>query len=74
MSMREVLWFIVVSREGGRHKAAVKRASELEGKKRTMTLFARPLERVGFMHACSGKGRISQTDLDGRRRMRCDCE
>jgi hypothetical protein len=48
--MREVLLFIVVSRECGRHKAAEGERSRVEGRKRAMTLFVRPLERVGFMH------------------------
>jgi hypothetical protein len=56
VSMREVLLFIVVSRECGRHKAAAERKSRVEGRKRAMTLFVRPLERVGLMHVWQRAG------------------
>jgi hypothetical protein len=56
VSMREVLLFIVVSRECGRHKAAGERKSRVEGKKRAMTVFVRALERVGLMHVWQTAG------------------
>jgi hypothetical protein len=57
VSMREVLWFIVVSRKGGRHKSSGEKVKARSGRKRAaMTLFVRPLERVGSMHAWQRTG------------------
>jgi hypothetical protein len=49
VSMREVLLFIVVSREGGRHKAAESVCR---------------LERVGLMHVWHWEGRIRLVLMD----------
>jgi hypothetical protein len=64
VSMREVLLFIVVSREGGRHKAAESVCRVERAENEAMTLFVRPLERVGLMHVWHWEGRIRLVLMD----------